>query len=105
MIVEDTAHEEPPLVRDDDEDGYGSEDHPSHYPKPGQGLQRTLPPEQEDLQWLVDDNYEVFTHIYQTDAQAANTGMGVGPAPGISGSGDRALDTSGIGGTGSGAIG
>ncbi len=41
---------------------------------------RTLPPEQEDLQWLVDDDdrYGVFTHMYQVDSRAANEGMGGG---------------------------
>lgn len=40
---------------------------------------RTLPPEQEDLQWLVedDDRYGVFSHMYQVDPRAAavNAGM------------------------------
>ena len=41
---------------------------------------RTLPPEQEDLQWLVDedDKYGVFSHVYQVDSQAANAGMNGG---------------------------
>jgi hypothetical protein len=42
-------------------DGYET-DPPAHYPKPGKGIARTLRPESEDLQWLVDDNYEVFSH-------------------------------------------
>jgi hypothetical protein len=42
-------------------DGYET-DPPAHYPKPGKGIARTLRPESEDLQWLVDDNFEVFSH-------------------------------------------
>jgi hypothetical protein len=56
------------------------EGHPPNYPRPGYGLMRTLPPEQEDLQWLVedDDRYGVFTHMYQVDPQAANAGLNGG---------------------------
>lgn len=52
-------------------------DHPPTYPRPGHGLMRTLPPEQEDLQWLVEDDakFGVFTHVYQVDANAANSGL------------------------------
>jgi hypothetical protein len=41
---------------------------------------RTLPPEQDDLQWLVDedDKFGVFSHVYQVDSQAANAGMNGG---------------------------
>jgi len=42
-------------------DGYDT-DPPAHYPKPGNGLARTLQPEFEDLEHLVDDNFEVFSH-------------------------------------------
>lgn len=41
------------------------DDPPAHYPKPGHGLARTLPPESEDLPWLVDDNFEVFSHSWK----------------------------------------
>ncbi|KAF3037353.1 hypothetical protein E8E12_006087 [Didymella heteroderae] len=44
--------------RYEEDDGYDT-DPPAHYPKAGQGLARTLRPESEDLQWLVDDNFEV----------------------------------------------
>jgi hypothetical protein len=38
------------------------------FPRPGNGLAaRAMRPESEDLQWLVDDNLEVFSHIYQKD--------------------------------------
>ena len=57
---------------DDYDDGYDT-DPPAHYPKAGNGLARTLRPESEDLQWLVDDNFEVFSHSYQGDG----SGMGV----------------------------
>lgn len=59
-------------------DGYNDDDPPAHFPQPGHGLARTLPPEQDDLQWLVDDNYEVYSHIYQTDPGAANRGLNGG---------------------------
>jgi len=39
------------------EDGY-DEDLP--YPKAGNGI--ILPPESEDLEWLLDDDYETFSH-------------------------------------------
>jgi hypothetical protein len=43
-------------------DGYET-DPPAHYPKPGNGLARTLPPETEDLNWLLDDNIDVFNQV------------------------------------------
>ncbi|KAL2358680.1 hypothetical protein BJ546DRAFT_946182 [Cryomyces antarcticus] len=66
----------PPPAAEDPEsyDGYDT-DPPAHYPKPGHGLARQMRPESEDLQWLVDDNFEVFSHIYQVDAQQANQGL------------------------------
>ena len=65
---------------DNADEGYGPEEHPAHYPRPGQGLMRTLPPEQEDLQWLVDDDdrFGVFSHMYQVDPHAASSGMNGG---------------------------
>lgn len=57
------------------------EGHPQNYPRPGYGLMRTLPPEQEDLQWLVeDDRYGVFNHYYQPDQHTVNAGVGGGDA-------------------------
>lgn len=52
-------------------------DHPPTYPRPGHGLMSTLPPEQEDLQWLVEDDtrFGVFSHVYQVDANAAESGL------------------------------
>ena len=63
---------------DDENDGY--EDHPPTYPRPGYGLMKTLPPEQDDLQWLVeeDDRFGAFSHLYQVDAQAASGGLNGG---------------------------
>ncbi|KAH6616751.1 hypothetical protein C7974DRAFT_51494 [Boeremia exigua] len=52
--------------RYEEDDGYDT-DPPTHYPKAGQGLARTLRPESEDLQWLVDDNFEVFSHGWKGD--------------------------------------
>lgn len=54
---------------DDYDDGYDT-DPPSHYPKAGNGLARTLRPESEDLGWLVDDNFEVFSHGWKGDGSA-----------------------------------
>lgn len=52
-------------------------DHPPTYPRPGHGLMSTLPPEQEDLQWLVEDDtrFGVFSHVYRVDANAADSGL------------------------------
>ncbi|KAK5135232.1 hypothetical protein LTR08_005482 [Meristemomyces frigidus] len=65
-------------IDEDENDGY--DDHPPTYPRPGHGLMKTMPPEQDDLQWLVeeDDRFGVFTHMYQVDAQAANGGLSGG---------------------------
>jgi len=62
---------------DDEDEGYGPDEHPPNYPRPGQGLMKTLQPEQEDLQWLVDDDdrFGVFSHLYQVDSSAANRGI------------------------------
>ena len=56
-------------AEDSDDDQYGSDEHPSHYPRPGQGLMSTLPPEKNDLHYLVDEDNSrgVFTHVYQVD--------------------------------------
>ena len=56
---------------DEYEDDYDT-DPPAHYPKAGNGLARALRPESEDLQWLVDDNFEVFSHSWKGD------GSGIG---------------------------
>ncbi len=57
------------------------EGHPPTYPRPGYGLMRTLPTEQEDPQWLVedDDQYGAFSHFYQAQAGAG------APNPGLNG--------------------
>ncbi|GIZ37613.1 hypothetical protein CKM354_000105600 [Cercospora kikuchii] len=49
-----------------DDAAYTDDVHPENYPRPGQGLMSTLPPETEDLEWLVDDDDRngVFTHLY-----------------------------------------
>lgn len=66
-------HARPPVA---DDANYGPDVHPANYPRPGQGLMKTLPPEQEDLQWLVedDDKFGVFTHLYQADPMATTAG-------------------------------
>ncbi|KAK6441412.1 hypothetical protein LTR95_002360 [Oleoguttula sp. CCFEE 5521] len=62
------------------DDGYGSDTHPSHYPRPGQGFMSTLPPESEDLHFLVDDESSrgVFTHLYQAGTGAENGATSAG---------------------------
>jgi len=60
---------------DDELENIYDDDPPAHYPKPGHGLAATLPPEEGDLHWLVDDNQEVYSHIYQTDPKVANEGV------------------------------
>lgn len=65
------------------------DDHPEYFPRPGYGLARTLPPEEQDLDWLVDDNYEVYNHIFQTDPQVANDAL-------LPGSGENGHGAAGI---------
>ncbi|EON64593.1 hypothetical protein W97_03826 [Coniosporium apollinis CBS 100218] len=63
-----------------------SDDPPAHYPKPGNGLAATMRPEAEDLHWLVDDNSEVFQHLYrENDAQGVLHGGSDGA--GVAGAG------------------
>ena len=54
-----------PVRPDDDVDeGYNELDDPTaNYPRPGQGLGALLPPEENDLKWLVDDNEGVYSHF------------------------------------------
>lgn len=49
------------------------DEHPPTYPRPGYGLMRTLPPESEDLSYLVDDEDKcgVFSHVYQAGTSEA----------------------------------
>ncbi|KAH0344150.1 hypothetical protein KCU83_g8440, partial [Aureobasidium melanogenum] len=64
---DDSEHAYYPLpVRPDDDvdEGYNELENPTaNYPKPGQGLAALLPPEENDLKWLVDDNEEVYSHF------------------------------------------
>jgi hypothetical protein len=59
-------------------DGYET-DPPAHYPAPGNGLARTLPPESEDLDWLLDNNTDVFSQVsnYDSTSHDAVNGMTV----------------------------
>lgn len=66
---------QPYEIRPPDEPPFDVDDPAVNYPKQGYGLGRTLPPERDDLSWLVDDNYEVYSHVYQTDPQAANESL------------------------------
>jgi hypothetical protein len=57
-------------------DGYDT-DPPAHYPKPGNGLARTLRPESEDLDFLVDNNADVFNHeVYYATEEEPPTASG-----------------------------
>ena len=51
-------------VRSHPYDGYDT-DPPAHYPKPGNGLARTLRPDADDLEFLVDSNTDVFSHEFE----------------------------------------
>ncbi|KAL6703353.1 hypothetical protein ACN47E_009771 [Coniothyrium glycines] len=95
LLGETTSHQPPPPTQRtprttmdlagnqyEEDDGYDT-DPPAHYPKAGNGLARTLRPESEDLNWLVDDNFEVFSHGWKGD------GTGLGP--------DGSLDAGGSG--------
>ncbi|KAF1987305.1 hypothetical protein K402DRAFT_393006 [Aulographum hederae CBS 113979] len=61
-------------------DDYEDTDPPTHYPKLGNGIARTMRPESEDLQWLVDENTEVFSHTINyggMGAEGAVVGSGM----------------------------
>lgn len=51
-------------------DDFVDDDPPAHYPRPGFGLARNLPPESEHLQRLVDDNPDVFSHVFPAEEEA-----------------------------------
>lgn len=69
---------------DDYDDSYDT-DPPAHYPKAGNGLARTLRPDSEDLGWLVDDNFEVFSHGWKADGSAVGADGGFGGMEGVEG--------------------
>ncbi|EME41949.1 hypothetical protein DOTSEDRAFT_55623 [Dothistroma septosporum NZE10] len=71
-------------IKHPDDDNYAPETHPPNYPRPGQGLMSTLPPESEDLKWLVEDEdkHGVFTHVYRKDTTVTPVqSNGTGSAP------------------------
>ncbi|KAF2814963.1 uncharacterized protein BDZ99DRAFT_408512 [Mytilinidion resinicola] len=67
-------------------DGYDT-DPPAHYPKAGNGLARTMRPESEDLQWLVDDNFEVFNHNWKGENETGAASGGLQASNGVEGTG------------------
>jgi hypothetical protein len=67
--------QEPQPLPENHYDGYET-DPPAHYPKPGNGLARTLPPETEDMPWLLDDNFDVFQQINYQGHTAETNGAG-----------------------------
>ena len=73
----DSAPQEPEPLPENHYDGYET-DPPAHYPKPGNGLARTLPPETEDMPWLLDDNFDVFQQINYQGHTAETNGAGSG---------------------------
>jgi len=44
------------------------------YPKPGNGIMARLPPETEDLDWRVDDDFETFSHVVYSGATGTANG-------------------------------
>lgn len=58
--------------------------HPAHYVRPGQGLMRNLPPDSENVYYLVDDDrHQVFSHYHLSPStKSANGGSG---GPGLHG--------------------
>ncbi|KAH9832366.1 PHD-finger [Teratosphaeria destructans] len=64
-------------LTDPDEDNPSYAEHPPTYPRPGHGLMNRLPPEKDDLQWLVEDDskYHTFSHLYQVDPDAASSSL------------------------------
>lgn len=48
----------------------------AHHPKPGHGIR--LPPESEDLPWLIDDDFLAFSHIYKDVLAASDQVVGPG---------------------------
>ncbi|OCK83878.1 hypothetical protein K432DRAFT_379093 [Lepidopterella palustris CBS 459.81] len=82
-----------PEPETDPYDGYDT-DPPAHYPKAGNGLARTLRPESEDLQWLVDDNFEVFSHNWKGDGEAVGSACAGQGLNGFTGT-DTSMDLGG----------
>jgi hypothetical protein len=69
-----SQHQQPPQPVENHYDGYET-DPPAHYPKPGNGLARTLPPEADDVPWLLDDNFDVFQQIDYRGQHHPSTGV------------------------------
>lgn len=70
----------PHTIRPPDSPPLDPDDPAVNYPKQGHGLARNLPPEQDDLEWMVDDNCEVYEHIHLTDQGAATKALFDGDA-------------------------
>lgn len=68
------------------------DDPPAHYPKPGFGLAQNLPPESEHLPWLVDENDEVFSHVFPADEEVPEDIIMDQSDGGAEGSGHAAID-------------
>jgi hypothetical protein len=86
VIAEEDIPDHPP-------DSYAT----ASFPKPGQGIAaRAMGPESEDMEWLVDDNLEVFSHIYHKNTPGeegihdrdAHTGAGAELLNGFTEAGD-----------------
>lgn len=66
------------------------DEHPTHYVRPGQGLMQNLPPEQNDMHYLVDDDrFQVFSHyhidqpphLHSNASMSYGSGQGMGMEP------------------------
>lgn len=71
---------EPPLhaQRPPDDPVLDPDDPSINYPRQGYGLGRTLPPEGDDLRWLVDADEEVYAHLVLRDGEGARGALGLG---------------------------
>ncbi|SMR47493.1 unnamed protein product [Zymoseptoria tritici ST99CH_3D1] len=79
---------------------YGPDVHPRNYPRPGQGLMKTLPQDREEEGRLVEeDRFGVFTHFWKPDERIEEAAKAAGPGNGGSG-GAGASANGGAGGGG-----
>jgi len=87
--AQSTAYSQPPAPHVSGPELAVPGGHPPTYPRPGHGLMKTLPPENTNYDWLVEDGdqYGVFSHGYLVDPQAAQGAQSNGAVHG-GGNGD-----------------
>ena len=73
--VNETENGDYVAVRPPDNPPLDPDDPAYNYPRQGHGLAKTLPPEEDDIEWLVDGDYEVYSHLYQTDPAKATENL------------------------------